>query len=506
MWNRKLGPIVFSVEHRNRGNDGGPALRLCESGGKGRELVRFDCLLRDPHLHLDPNGRDEVVRLDPLADPVSCALEQVTSDLTGLLERADFDAQPSTGWRAGELDDLLSQAEDAMRNPPTRLDELELELLRTRLGEKWLTHDRDVLPAGVAEMDFPLAEPIRLGLQRAVDRCDVGYPIAPKNTGLREVFAERMQALYGWQVDPGRVEIITDVVQGLYVALEALSRKGEGAVVQTPIYPPFLAAVAETQRRLVENRLTRTEGGFEIDFDALRDALDQHTRVILLCNPHNPSGRVFTRSELEEIAEIADRNQLIVVSDEIHQDLVYDGRRHVPFASLSPEAAARTITLHSATKAFNIAGLRCAVAHFGSAELHKRFTAAALPHIRGGIGLLGIYATLAAWRHSQPWLDDVRRYLGSNRDFLRRTLAEKIPQIVFHPPQATYLAWLDCGALELPSTPGAYFLSHARVALSDGYYFGGPGQHFARLNFATSREILTRVLDHMATALPDFES
>jgi len=462
-------------------------------------------VLADPQVR----ARNMVVRVD---DPAAGALTMAGNPIK-LSEFPDPDTRGAVPKLDGQREQLLaefseipSHAEDALQSTPVRLDEINLEVLRARLSEKWHTCAPDVLPAWVAEMDFPLAEPIRLTLQRAVDHCDVGYPIAPKETGLPEAFAERMEDLYGWSTDPNRVEIIADVMQGMYVALEAFSRKGEGAVVQTPIYPPFFDALADTGRRLVENRLLQTGRGFEIDFDALRDALDRHTSVLLLCNPHNPSGRAFTRTELEEIADIADRNQLIVVSDEIHQDLLYDGRRHVPFASLGPEVAARTITLHSATKAFNIAGLRCAIAYFGSSELHQRFTATVPRHLRGGIGLLGIYATLAAWREGQPWLDAVRRYLQGNRDLVGQILAEKLPQIAFHPPQATYLAWLNCRALELPTTPAAYFLRHARVALSDGHHFDPESRRFARLNFATSREILTRVLDDMAACLPDPDS
>lgn len=459
-------------------------------------------VLADPHVR----ARNMVVRIDdPSAGTLALAGNPIK--LSGFPDpdtRApapDLDAQREA--LLAELENAPGEADDATRIFPPRLDALDLETLQTRLSEKWNRYARDVLPAWVAEMDFPLAEPIRLTLQRAVDHGDVGYPVAPKRSGLPEIFAERMQTLHGWSADPSRVEVITDVVQGIHVALEAFSRKGEGAVVQTPIYPPFLSAVAETERRLVENRLVQSDGGFEIDFDALRAALDRDTRLLMLCNPHNPSGRVFARRELEEIADIAARHRLIVVADEIHQDLLYDGRRHVPFASLCPEVALRTITLHSATKAFNIAGLRCAVAHFGSAELRERFNAAVPRHLRGGVGLLGIYATLAAWRHGEPWLDAVRRYLERNRDFVGRTLAERIPQLVFHAPEATYLAWLDCRALGLPTTPGAYFLRHARVALSDGHHFDPESRHCARLNFATSREILARILERLAAAVPD---
>jgi cystathionine beta-lyase len=271
--------------------------------------------------------------------------------------------------------------------------------------------------------------------------------------------------------------------------------------VQTSIYPPFLSSVRDTQRRLVENRLVDGAEGWEMDFDRLRADVDDSTRLLMLCNPHNPTGRVFTRTELETLAEIALARDLVVVTDEIHADLLFDGREHIPFAMLGPEVAARTVTLTSATKAFNIPGLRTAVAHFGSAELQGRFNEAVGRHARGGIGLLGVYATIAAWRHSQPWLDTVRDYLQDNRDFLVQFLAERCPEIRIHAPEATYLAWLDCSALELPTTPGRFFLEHGRIALSDGHHFGDAFERHVRVNFATSQGILREVLERLEGAI-----
>jgi cystathionine beta-lyase len=301
-------------------------------------------------------------------------------------------------------------------------------------------------------------------------------------------------------VDPRRVEILTDVVQGMYVAVSQLSLPGDGIVVQTPIYPPLLGCVRALERRLVECPLELGEQGYRIDLAALEAALDERTRVLLLCNPHNPSGRVFTRDELTGIARIAQAHDLFVVSDEIHADLVWSGHAHVPFASLSEDAASRTITLTAASKAFNIAGLRCGVAIFGSDELKRRFNT--LPrHLRGGVGTLGIEALRAAWRHSQPWLDEVRAYLEANREVVVAFVRDELPGIGLHPPEATYLAWLDCRSLDLHPSPYRHFLERGRVALSDGANFGEVGRGFARLNFATSRSILVEALERVAKSL-----
>lgn len=386
-----------------------------------------------------------------------------------------------------------------MSNLELNLDDLDIEVLKSRISEKWNTYPADVLPAWVAEMDYPLADPIREILVKALERNDLGYPIGLNVTGLPKVFSERMASRFGWQTEARRADVITDVVQGIYVAIEVFSEPGDGIIVQTPIYPPFLNAVEETGRRLIENRLVAGTGGWEIDFDALRAGIDDRTRVLLLCNPHNPTGRVFRRDELERLAQIACEHDLVVVSDEVHADLVFDGRKHIPIASLSAEIASRTITLTSATKAFNIPGLRCAMAHFGSEALQTRYRS--IPrHLRGGVGLLGIYATMAAWQESGEWLDTVRDYLQVNRDFVAEFVSTRLPNVVHHPCEATYLAWLDCSQVEVPGSPAAHILKDQRLALNEGRYFGEDCERFVRLNFATSRQILAEILERVEKA------
>ena len=379
-------------------------------------------------------------------------------------------------------------------------DDLDLETLRRKRGEKWREYGPDVLHAWVADMDFPVAEPIAQHLLESVRIGDLGYPINPTPTALPSVFAQRMQERFGWQVDPQRVLVLTDVVQGIYIAMHTLSEPGDGVVVQTPVYAPFLKAVPEVGRRTLNSPLVRGASGYEIDFDDLEAKLDARTRIYLLCNPQNPTGRVFTRAELERLAELALARDLIVVSDEIWGELTYPGQRHIPFASLGPEVEARTITLTSATKPFNIAGLRCAVAAFGSDALKKRFSTVPR-HVRGGIGTFGLSATEIAWTRAQPWLDEVRAYLDGNRRFLAQYLKERLPAIGYTLPEATYLAWLDCRALALDADPFTHFLERARVGLSDGRKFGAGGAGFVRLNFATSRAILEQILERMRESL-----
>ncbi|HEB88293.1 MAG TPA: putative C-S lyase [Deltaproteobacteria bacterium] len=499
-WTDRLGEVELRIESRRLGDDGGPTLRVGPAG-RGLEWLRFDCFDKNPHWHLDPTGRDEVQPLVGSPDPISEVFGMLRSDLPGLLERAGAPSTALASLRSTDLARRLLEAERRMRHRPACLDELDIHRLRQRRSAKWHLHPDDILPAWVAEMDFPVAASIQDELRRFVESSDLGYPLESEDTGLPRVFSERMQERFDWSPDPRRVELLSEVVQGLFIALEAFTEKGEGAIVQTPIYPPFLAAVAETGRRLVENRMIRGGERLEFDLDGLADRIDPGTRILLLCNPHNPSGRVMTQEELDRLAALVLEHDLLVVSDEIHADLVFEGRRHIPFASLGPEIARRTITLTSTSKAFNIPGLRCAIAHFGDARLQARFNQLHPVHTRGGIGLLGIYASIAAWRWGQPWLDEVVPYLQANRDFVRERLAERIPEIGFDAPESTYLAWLDCAALPIEGSPASFFLRNGGIALSGGRRFGGGGDQHVRLNFATSRPILSEAIDRMAKAL-----
>jgi cystathionine beta-lyase len=488
------GALVFEVEHRMPGAAGGPTLRV-RRAADDRELLRFDAFAEGAHWHADPAGRDEITELPPHVDALAWTLAELREGLAAQLARVGGPA-PEPG---PALERTLARVEAALRNPPAELAELPEARLRERTGEKWQVHPEDVLPLWVADMDFPVAEPIRHALARAVALSDLGYPLHPRPTPLPEVFAAWVARRHGLEVDPASVEILTDVMQGVYVAIGTLTAPGDGLVVQTPIYPPFLSAVRETGRTLVENPLVEGDGGYRVDVEGLRRCAGG-ARAILLCNPHNPTGRAFDEAELAAIAEVALEHDLWIVSDEIHADLVYPGARHRPIADLGPEVAARTLTLQSASKAFNIAGLRCAVGVFGGAELGRRF--ASVPrHVRGGIGTLGIQASLAAWRHAEPWLDEALGVLEANRDHVVEVVRRELPGVRVHAPEATYLAWLDCRALRLEPSPYRFFRERAKVGLSDGAVFGKPGEGFVRLNFATSRNILDDALARMTRAL-----
>ena len=372
--------------------------------------------------------------------------------------------------------------------------------LRQRTSIKWQAYGPDVLPAWIADMDFAIAPSIHAALEDALARGDLGYPQSYAKSGLDEVFCARMQARYQWQVAPRQVEFFSDVVQVIYLSLLTLTEPGDGIVIQTPIYPPFLNAVAETERRADICPLVQQPRGYQIDFDALHRKIDARTKLLLLCHPHNPTGRAYTRVELEGLAEFVLRHNLLVISDEIHADLMLDTRTHIPFASLSEEIAARTITLTSPSKPFNIAGLCLAVAVFGSEELRRRFLR--IPaHVRGGRSALGMAAAFAAWTTAQPWLDATLAQLRKNRTRVAEYCARHWPQVKHVPPEATFLGWLDFRSLKLGMEPQRFFLEQAQVALGDGPAFGAAGEGFVRLNFATSPAILDEVLTRMNAAV-----
>ena len=381
-------------------------------------------------------------------------------------------------------------------------DTLDLTRLRALRGYKWRRYGDDVLPAWVADMDFLQAAPIRDYVSRAAANGDLGYPVSSGTDSLQEVFVERAMKHYGWGVEPERVELIIDVVQGLYLGLDMYCKPGEGAIIPTPIYPNFLSAAHETGRRAIESPLVRDAGRFVIDFDAVEASVDEGTRVLMVCNPHNPTGRVFERAELEALADVALRHDLVVIADEIFADVVYDGHEYIPFASLGPEIAARTVTYHSSTKAFNLGGVRVAVAVFGSDSLHDRFKA--IPsRLLGGHNCLGIPLTRIAWQQCDEWLAEAVAYLQGNREFVSEFLARRMPMVDYVPPQATYFAWMNCAALDLPGGPYEYFLEHAKVALSDGLAFGKVGEGCVRLNYATPRSLLEQILERLAQCIDE---
>jgi len=406
----------------------------------------------------------------------------------------------------------------------------EAERLRSLTWIKWTHFPDDVIPAWVADMDFPTAPAVTETLRALVERNDFGYNWNAARR-LPAAFLERQERRFGWQpaeppiAESGgpasqrlrRTQLFCDVVQALETALWLHTEPGDGVVLLTPVYPPFYGAVKSTGCRVIDVPLD--PDGWRLDASALASALEPggagwptaqasaagpahcaSAKAIMLCNPHNPTGRVFTREELLAIAAVAEERDLLVISDEIWEDLVFPPAVHIPFASLSPEAAARTVTITAASKAFNLAGLRCAVAHVGHGGVAAQL--AALPgHVLGAVGTPGAEATLAAWTQGDEWLAETLARLEANRDHLADRLSAELPRVGFTVAESTYLAWLDFSAYGLGDDPAKWLLREARVALSAGTDFGVAGRGFARLNFATTLELLDEIVDRIVRAV-----
>jgi cystathionine beta-lyase len=370
---------------------------------------------------------------------------------------------------------------------------------------KWNMYDPDVLPLWVADMDFPVAEPILQSLKCCLDHRIFGYPdVHPKPEAvseLQEVLVERMKKLYNWQVLPEEILFLPGVIVGLNLTCHALATPGSNVLVQTPVYPPFLSTPGNAGMQRQDALLKREgDGHYEVDWEAFEAGFTPQTRVFILCNPHNPVGRVFRKDELERMAEICLRNKVMICSDEIHCDMLFKGHKHIPIASLDKEIAANTITLMAPTKTFNIAGLQCSFAIVQNKQLREK-----LEHSKAGlvmwVNLVGMTAALAAYRDGQEWLEQVLQYLEDNRSFLCNYIESNLPQLSMAKPEGTYLVWLDCRNAGIQGNPYEFFLKEARVALNDGETFGNGGEGFVRLNLACSRDVLEQALERMKAAL-----
>lgn len=357
-------------------------------------------------------------------------------------------------------------------------------------SDKWDKYaGRDILPMWLADMDFKAPPPVLEALHARVDHGVFGYTNAPEE--LVEVTRSMLADSYGWQVEPEWMVWLPGMVPGLHIACAAVGADGDAVATFTPIYPPFLDAPARARRERVDVPLANAAG--DIDFDRLEAAITPRTRMLMLCTPHNPTGRVYDRSELERLAEFSQRHDLVVCSDEIHCGLILDAAaRHVPFATLDPDSARRSITLIAPSKTYNIAGLGCSLAIIPDRDLRRRFRAARAGFVPG-VNALGFSAALAAWRDCQDWHDQLIDYLRGNRDRVQAA-ADDHPALEMHTPAATYLAWIDARGLMADDTAAAF--ERAGLGLSDGREFAAPG--FVRLNFACPRERLEEGLARLA--------
>lgn len=375
------------------------------------------------------------------------------------------------------------------------LQALPIEQLRQRSSTKWRAYPEDVLPLFVAETDFPLAPAVTARLARAVELGDTGY--TPPRPGVREAFVGFAARQYGWNVDPAGIQITGDVVMGLVEILRAVIQPGERVVVTPPVYPPFYDAIPEAGGVVESVPLVR-EAGWRLDLVGIEAALAGGARAVLLCNPHNPTGTVHTADELAELAELAERFGAIVVSDEIHAPLRHRPARYTPFLVASDAAARVGYAVTSASKAFNLAGLKCAV--LVAADERTRSVLAGLPdEVTWRTGLFGALAAVEAFSPvSDDWLEALRAALDHNRQLLAELLRSHLPLARYELPDAGYLAWIDLSGYGWGDDPAEHILRSARVALHHGPAFGEQGRGYVRLNFGCSPELLTEAIERIA--------
>ena len=380
------------------------------------------------------------------------------------------------------------------------LDAITPEALRAAGSLKWTKYGAGTLGAFVAEMDFGTAPAVTAALHAAVERQQFGYLSYGVAAAMSDACATWQAERYGWAVSPEHVTPLLDVLHGLELTIDHFSRPGSPVILPVPAYMPFLEVPDRHGRATLPVTMVRDGNRHVYDLDALDEAFRAGGHLLVLCNPYNPLGRVMEPAELDAIAAVVERHGGCVFADEIHAPIVYPGHAHTPYASRSATAAAHTITATSATKAWNLAGLKCAQLILSNAN-HRAHLATLDPHLAQDASMLGAIASTAAYAAGGPWLADVLAYLDGNRRLLGELLTEHLPDIGYTPPEGTYLAWLDCRAFDLPADLEDDLVERAGVAIVDGARCGAPGRGFVRLNIATSRPILTRIVEQLAAAI-----
>ncbi len=375
--------------------------------------------------------------------------------------------------------------------------------LATHHSEKWRAFPSDVIPLPVAEMDFPIAEPIKALLHSMVENSDMGYLGAIPELGA--AFSSFAQTRWSWSVDPAKVRVATDVGVGVVEILRVFTTPGDRILISSPVYQNFYTWMNETRVTSVDVPFIHhisddISQQWQIDWPAIEEAYSSGIKVHLLCSPHNPIGRVYSKAELEKFVALAIKHNVIIISDEIHAPLEYRDHPFTPILTLGQDAERVSVVVTAASKGWNIAGLKCAIIVSGNQQMHENLNA--LPyslHFRAS--LFGAFATATAFDQGVTWLDTVITQLDFNRHLISELLAEHLPEVSYNPPQHSYLAWLDLSNLELGEIPTEKILEKSRVALNPGHIYGAQWKNFARLNFATSPEIITQAITQMARGI-----
>jgi len=383
---------------------------------------------------------------------------------------------------------------------------INLQALRNPRRVKWGTNESDILCSWVADMDFGIPPAIKRAMEEMLNNEEFGYPVWEIDPVI-SAFENRMKNYYHWTPIPERTKVLSDLIQILQIVLHHSTKPGDGIAIHVPAYNNFLVNIEEMNRRIVPLQMDYTESGWKCDNSGLTARLKaEGVTMIILINPHNPTGRVFTRKKLEELADAARELDIPVLSDEIHSDLLFNGHVHIPFASLSPDAAARTITTTSATKGFNIAGTRTAVMHVGLDTLWNEISALPIDYF-GAPNTLGKVATAVAWSECDEWLLELNEQLAKNRAIIDEWVATFDGKVKYHAPEATYLAWLDLSRTKAGAAPEAteYILENAKVRLATGSDYTKhtdiDTHSWVRLNFATNEENLREILKRIGDVL-----
>ena len=380
----------------------------------------------------------------------------------------------------------------------TEVHALPLHELRKRKSVKWRQFPSDVLPLPVAEMDFPIAEPIKSALHDMVDRSDTGY-LGPFPE-MFEAFAHFSQLRWKWSVDVSHMRIATDVGVGTVEVLRTLIGRGEKVMLNSPVYDNMWRWVAEVEATLVDVPLTNENGEYSLDLNNIEREYRDGVKVHILCHPHNPVGAIFTSDSLSQLASLAKRYGVHIISDEIHGPLVFERRDFTPFLAVSDDAKDVGVTVTSASKGFNLAGLKCAVIVTSSAAIREKINSMPIS-VAFRASLFGAVAATAAFRDSDSWLDGVVSTLNQNRELIRNLIDTKIPAIKYRAPDFGYLAWLDLSALQLGDDPAKTILERGKLALNGGHMYGPRHAQYVRMNFGTSPEIITEAFDRILNSL-----
>ena len=379
-----------------------------------------------------------------------------------------------------------------------KIEALPLSEMRTHRSEKWRGFPPDVLPLFVAEMDFPIAEPIKNALLEMVTHSDLGYLSSIPELG--KAFAGFAKRRWDWQVNPEYVRLCTDVGVGMVEVIRATTKPGDKVLINSPIYQNFYNWINETKVELIDVPFIHEGSSWELDFANIEKQYADDVKVHAICSPHNPLGRVFTRAELEKIADLAKQYQVTVISDEIHAPLTFPGVKFEPFLSVSSSAAEVGICVTSSSKAFNIAGLKSALIVSQTPKMHELL--ATMPqsvHFRSSI--LGAFAAVVAFNECDEWLDGAIATIESNAHFLKTLLDSQLPAAKYVIPQCSYLAWVDVSALNLGEDPATVFLEKGRVAFNAGKIYGKSASQFIRINLATSESVLTEAVNRMVKSI-----